>query len=103
MSRSQRLAAAINVDDLRTLAWRRLPRVIFDYIDGGADAEVTLGDNRRSWDQVIFHPRQAVRLPNVDTRVSVLGADLEAPFLLAPVGYTRLIHPEAETGVARAA
>ncbi len=96
-------ARAVNIDDLRSLARRRVPRVIFDYIDGGADAEVTLADNRRSWDQVLFRPRQAVRLPNVDTRTQVLGCDLAAPFLLAPIGYTRLIHPEAETGVARAA
>jgi L-lactate dehydrogenase (cytochrome) len=100
---TRRLSRAVNVQDLRTLARRRLPRVVFDYVDGGADAEITLHDNRRSWDQVLFRPRQAVRLPVVDTRVSVLGCDLELPFLLAPVGYTRLMHPDAEPGVARAA
>lgn len=99
----RRLSRTVNIEDLRALARRRVPRVIFDYIDGGAESEVTLGDNRRSWDQVLFRPRQAVRLPAVDTRTSVLGCELAAPILLAPVGYTRLINAEAETGVARAA
>lgn len=94
---------AVNIEDLRILARRRLPRVIFEYIDGGADGEVTLADNRRSWDHVLFKPRQAVRLSAVDMRTSVLGCDLSMPFLLAPVGYTRLMHTDAETGVARAA
>jgi L-lactate dehydrogenase (cytochrome) len=97
------LTRAVNIDDLRLLARRRVPRVIFDYIDGGADAEITLGDNRRSWDHVLFRPKQAVRLATVDTRTQVLGCDLAVPFLLAPIGYTRLIHPESEVGVARAA
>jgi L-lactate dehydrogenase (cytochrome) len=85
------------------MARRRLPRVVFEYLDGGADAEVTLGDNRRSWDQVLFRPRQAVRLPAVDTRATLFGCDLAVPFLLAPVGFTRMMHPHAEAGVARAA
>ncbi len=103
MSTARRLARTVNIDDLRALARRRLPRVVFDYLDGGADAEVTLRDNRRSWDHVLFRPRQAVRLATVDTRTTVLGCDLAAPVLLAPVGYTRIMHPQAEAGVARAA
>lgn len=103
MAHSRQLARTVNIEDLRTLARLRVPRVIFDYIDGGADAEITLADNRRSWDHVLFKPRQAIRLPAVDTRIGLFGCDLAAPFLLAPVGYTRLINPEAECGVARAA
>jgi len=103
MSDTRRLARAVNIADLRRLAHRRLPRVVFDYIDGGADGEVTLADSTRSWDQVLFRPRQAVRLGGVDTRTTVLGSDLEAPILLAPIGYTRLFHPDTEVGVARAA
>jgi L-lactate dehydrogenase (cytochrome) len=97
------LARVVNVHDLRTLARRRVPRVIFDYIDGGADGEVTLRDNNRRWDDVLFRPHQAVRLDRVDTTTTVLGATLDAPILLAPVGYTRLFHPDTEVGVARAA
>jgi L-lactate dehydrogenase (cytochrome) len=97
------LDRAVNIDDLRRLARRRTPNVVFDYIDGGAEGEVTLGDNRRSWDEVLFRPRNAVRIPQVDTRTVVLGSELSMPMLLAPVGYTRLFHPDGEVGAARAA
>jgi L-lactate dehydrogenase (cytochrome) len=100
---SRRLQRAVTIADLRALARRRVPRVIFDYIDGGADAEITLRDNTRRWNDVLFHPRQAVRLPAIDTRTSIFGCDLAAPILLAPIGYTRLFHPDTEVGVARAA
>ena len=76
---------------------------MFDYIDGGADGEVTLGDNRRSWDQVLFRPRNAVRLPDVDTTTELFGTRLSMPVLLAPVGYSRLFHPRRrDWGGARA-
>lgn len=103
MATNARLRRAVSIADLRALAARRVPRVIFDYIDGGADGEVTLRESTRAWDRVLFRPRQAVRLTDVDTRTSILGADLAAPMLLAPIGYTRLFHPDRETGVARAA
>src|SRR5713226_293720 len=97
------LDRVVNIDDFRQLASRRLPRAIFDYIDGGADGEVTLRDNRRAWDEVFFRPRNAVRVGQVDMRTSVLGSDLECPLFLAPLGYGRLFHPDAEVGAARAA
>ncbi len=97
------LDRVVNIDDLRRLARRRTPDVVFDYIDGGAEGEVTLRDNRRSWDEVLFRPRNAVRVPQCDTRTVVLGSELSMPLLLAPVGYTRLFHPHGELGVARAA
>ena len=94
---------AVNVDDLRRLARRRLPRVVFDYIDGGAEAEVTLRENRRAFDAVTFRPRHAVRLDACDVGTRVLGMDLALPFLLAPVGYSRVMHPDGEAGAASAA
>ena len=103
MTISRRLARAVNIADLRALAKKRVPRVVFDYVDGGADGEVTLRDSTRIWDQVLFRPRQAVRLASVDLRTEVLGSALDAPMLLAPIGYTRLLHPDTEVGVARAA
>jgi L-lactate dehydrogenase (cytochrome) len=98
-----RLNRAVNIDDLRTLARRRTPRAIFDYIDGGAEDEVTLRANRSAWDRVLFRPRQAVRVSACDLRTSVLGAELSCPILLAPIGYSRMFHPDGELGVARAA
>ena len=73
----------VNISDLRRLAERRLPRAVFDYIDGGADAELTLRENCRVYDDVILRPRNAVAIPECDLHVTVLGRRLELPFLLA--------------------
>jgi isopentenyl diphosphate isomerase/L-lactate dehydrogenase-like FMN-dependent dehydrogenase len=97
------LERAVNIEDLRQLARRRVPLPIFDYVDGGADGEVTLRDNRRSWDEVLFRPRNAVHIPKPDLRTSLLGCDLALPMLLGPIGFSRLINPQGERAVAEAA
>jgi len=97
------LERTVNVDDLRHLARKRAPRPVFDYVDGGADGEVTLRDNRRSWDAILFRPRNAVHVPQPDLRVSVFGCDYAMPFLLAPIGFSRMIHAQGEPAVAAAA
>jgi len=76
---------------------------VFDYVDGGADGEVTLHDNRRSWDEILFRPRNAVNVSQPDLRVSVLGCNCAMPFLLAPIGFSRMIHAQGEPAVAAAA
>src|SRR5207248_3791263 len=93
----------VNIHDLRHLAQRRVPRVVFDYLDGGAETEVTLRENCRVFDDLTFRPRQAVAVPACDLRTRVLGCDLSLPFMLAPVGYLRMMHPEGEVAAARAA
>jgi len=93
----------VNIGDLRRLAECRLPRAVFDYIDGGADAEVTLRENCRVFDDVILRPRNAVAIPECDLHVTVLGRRLELPFLLAPVGSSRMFYPRGEEAAARAA
>ena len=92
----------LNIADLRLLAKRRLPRVAFDYIDGGADGEVTLRENCRIFDDVMFRPRCAVSAP-ADLRTRVLGHDLALPFALAPVGSSRMFYPRGEVVAAGAA
>jgi isopentenyl diphosphate isomerase/L-lactate dehydrogenase-like FMN-dependent dehydrogenase len=94
---------AVNIDDLRKLAHGRVPRAVFDYIDGGADGEVTLRENRRVWDDIFFRPRNAVSTPKCDTRVTVLGSDLALPMILAPLGSSRMFHPSGELAAAKAA
>jgi isopentenyl diphosphate isomerase/L-lactate dehydrogenase-like FMN-dependent dehydrogenase len=103
MPPSRALQRAVNIEDLRQLARRRAPRAIFDYVDGGADGEVTLRDNRRAWDDVLFRPHNAVHISKPDLRTRVLDSDLAMPMLLGPIGFSRLIHPEGERGVAEAA
>jgi isopentenyl diphosphate isomerase/L-lactate dehydrogenase-like FMN-dependent dehydrogenase len=93
----------VTVADLRRAAKKRLPRAVFDYIDGGADAEVTLRENSRAYDDVVFRPRCAVATPRCDLDTTVLGAKLRVPFLLAPVGSSRLFYPRGEEVAARAA
>jgi isopentenyl diphosphate isomerase/L-lactate dehydrogenase-like FMN-dependent dehydrogenase len=93
----------VSIPDLRPIARKRLPRVVFDYLDGGAEGEVTLRENCRAFEDITFRPRHAVSVPTCDLRTRVLGFDLSLPFLLAPVGYSRLMHPEGEVGAARCA
>jgi L-lactate dehydrogenase (cytochrome) len=91
------------IEDFRPIARRRVPRAVFDYLDGGAEGEVTLRENCRAFQDVTFRPRHAVALGKCDLGVRVLGFDLALPFLLAPVGYSRLMHPGGEVAAARAA
>ena len=76
---------------------------MFDYIDGGADAEVTLQANCRVFDTIAFRPRSAVATPSVDLRTTVLGLPISMPLILAPVGSSRLFFPRGEEVAARAA
>jgi isopentenyl diphosphate isomerase/L-lactate dehydrogenase-like FMN-dependent dehydrogenase len=102
-SKSVKSPRVVNIEDLRVLAQRRLPKMVFDYLDGGAEAEVTLRANCRAFESVTFRPRQAVAVPACDLRTRVLGIDVSFPALLAPVGYSRLMHPGGEVAAARAA
>jgi L-lactate dehydrogenase (cytochrome) len=97
------LERALNIADLRLLAQKRLPKMVFDYIDGGADDELTLAANearlkahRLVWDSL-------VDVATIDTRARALGADMRLPFFISPTAASRLFHTEGETGVAKAA
>jgi L-lactate dehydrogenase (cytochrome) len=106
MTRASRKVASprvVCVEDLRPMARRRLPRAVFDYLDGGAEGEVTLRENCRAFEDVTFRPRHAVALAECDLRTRALGLDLSLPLMLAPVGYSRLMHPGGEVAAARAA
>lgn len=103
MSKSVDSAQVVNIADLRRLAQRRLPRVVFDYIDGGADAELTLRENSRVFDDVLFRPRNAVAMAQCDLRTTMFGQQLALPFVLAPVGSSRMFYPRGEVVAAAAA
>ncbi len=105
MNRSRRivLSRAVNIENLRGLARKRVPRVVFDFIDGAAEDELTLAANRAAFEAFTFRPRHAIAMPTCDLRTSLLGSDISLPVLLAPVGSARVIHPEGEVGIARAA
>jgi isopentenyl diphosphate isomerase/L-lactate dehydrogenase-like FMN-dependent dehydrogenase len=103
MPRSVAPPRVLNIEDLRRAAKRRLPRVIFDYIDGGAEDEWTLRENCRAFEEVTFRPRCAVATPACELSVSVLGTSLSMPLILAPVGSSRLMYARGEEAAANAA
>src|SRR6187455_2287061 len=103
LARSVSFPRVINIDDLRRLARRRLPAVVFAYIDGGAEDEVTLRENVEAFRAIAFRPRQCVAVPKCDLRTTVLGTELSVPFMLAPVGFCRMFYPRGEFVAAREA
>src|SRR2546430_14474678 len=98
MSQSVQAPRVLNIEDLRRVAKRRLPRVVFDYIDGGAEDEWTLRANRRAFEAVTFRPRRAVAAPPCGLRTTVPGRALPPPPVLLPGGRCLVLYPRgAET------
>ncbi|HZB26424.1 MAG TPA: alpha-hydroxy acid oxidase [Vicinamibacterales bacterium] len=97
------LSQVVNIADLRRLAERRLPRAVFDYIDGGADAEFTLRENCAAFDRITFRPRCAVATAACDLKTEVVGTSISMPLILGPVGSSRMFYPRGEEAAARAA
>src|SRR5271169_619505 len=102
-SRAVASPRVVSIEDFRPIARRRLPMAVFDYLDGGAEGEVTLRENCRAFEDITFRPRHAVVPDGCELCTRVLGLDLSLPFLLAPVGYSRLMDPGGEVAAARAA
>lgn len=95
---------ALNISDLRRLAKRRLPRMVFDYIDGGADDEVTLRENSSRFSEIKLKHNVLVDVSRISLKTEIFDQDSRLPFLVAPTASSRLFHPrEGERGVARAA
>ena len=90
-------------DDFRRLARRRLPRVVYDFVEGGADGEVTLRANHAAFDRVRFTASSLVDVAERDPGATVLGRRLEVPFICGPAGLARLVHRDGELAAARAA
>ena len=99
----RRLARAADISDLRAIARRRLPRGVFDYIDGGAEDEITLTANTQAFRRIEFRPRVLRDVSAVDPSTTLLGRPLPIPLVLAPTGFPRSIHPDGELAAARAA
>jgi isopentenyl diphosphate isomerase/L-lactate dehydrogenase-like FMN-dependent dehydrogenase len=94
---------AVAIEDLRAEARRRLPKMIFDHVDGGAGSEATLRANRADFDRVTLRPRVFVPVADVDTTAKVCGHQLSLPVLLAPTGMPRLSRRTGELDVVGAA
>ncbi|WP_413100087.1 alpha-hydroxy-acid oxidizing protein [Streptomyces sp. Inha503] len=99
----RRLAKTLTIDDLRSAARRRVPQPVFDYVDGAAETETSLARARDAFLDLEFRPRILRDVAEVDTTVDVLGMPSALPLVLAPTGFTRMMHHGGETAVARAA
>jgi L-lactate dehydrogenase (cytochrome) len=93
----------LSVREAQRLARRVLPRVVFDYIDGGADDERTLRANEDAFGDIAFVPHMGVDVGTPELATTVLGTPVSLPVLLAPCGLVRIMHPDSAPGVARAA
>jgi L-lactate dehydrogenase (cytochrome) len=101
--RSSRVATAASIDDLRDLARRSTPRAVFDYVDGAAEAEVSYRRSREAFDRIEFRPQVLRDVSAPDTRTTLLGVPATMPLVLAPTGFTRMLHYRGEFAVAAAA
>jgi L-lactate dehydrogenase (cytochrome) len=102
-ARTRRLGACYDISDLRRAARRRIPRPVFDYVEGAADEEISVAANVAAFRSWRFLPRVLAGVESTDTSAPVLGSTLPAPMVLAPTGYTRMLHPDGEIGAARSA
>ena len=101
---ARRLRSALTIEDLRRIARRRTPRGAYDYTDGAAEAELSLGRARQAFRDIEFHPAILRDVATVRTGWDVLGAPVSLPFGIAPTGFTRLMQTEGEeAGAASAA
>lgn len=99
-----KLSDALNISDLRMLAKAKLPRMVFDYIDGGADDEVTLHRSVNRYDDYELVWNALVDIAEIDTKTRIMGQETRLPFFVSPAAGNRLFHPkEGELAVARAA
>jgi L-lactate dehydrogenase (cytochrome) len=99
----RRLDEAQTIHDLRRIAQRRTPRAAFDYTDGAAEEEISLGRARQAFRDIEFHPSILRDVSDVRTGWEVLGQPASLPFAIAPTGFTRLMHTAGELAGARVA
>src|SRR5918996_132854 len=97
------LEHAVNIEDLRRLAQRRLPRAIFDFFDGGAEDEVTLRENRAAFERVRLLPKVLVNVAQVQTATEIFGVETRLPLAIAPTGGIGAGRPGADLMLARTA
>ncbi len=100
---ARRIRSSVSVADMRRIARRRVPRGVFDYVDGGAEDERTLRANSADFGDIGFRPRILRDVADVDPSTTLLGRPLPVPMVFSPTGFTRILCPEGELAVARAA
>jgi (S)-mandelate dehydrogenase len=100
---SRKIDGALNIDALREIARKRLPRFAFDYVDGGSEDEATLNGNRASFERLRFAPRTLIDVSARDTSTRILGQPASFPAIVGPTGLNGLQWPDGDLAIARAA
>jgi (S)-mandelate dehydrogenase len=103
VSEDPRLPKPVNVEDYRILAQRRLPKIIFDYLEGGADDEIGMKHNREVFERYRLMPRRLVDVSKRDTGIELFGRHQAAPFMIGPTGLNAALWPKGDILLARAA
>lgn len=93
----------LNIDDFKRLAKRRVPKAVFDYVEGSAEDEITLTKNRLQFERITFLPHVLRSTNLVSTACAILNQQVAAPLILGPTGFTRMLHCTGEVAVAQAA
>ncbi|XP_052161623.1 peroxisomal (S)-2-hydroxy-acid oxidase GLO4 isoform X2 [Oryza glaberrima] len=93
----------VNVREYQELAKKALPKMAYDYINGGAEDEHTLRENIAAYTRIILRPRVLVDVSKIDMSTTLLGYTMRSPIIVAPTGGHKLAHPEGEKATARAA
>jgi (S)-mandelate dehydrogenase len=93
----------IKIDDYRRLAERRLPKIVFDFLEGGAEDERGLLHNRAIFDQIRFKPKRLVNVSHRSLATEIFGSTIAAPLAIAPTGFNALLWPQGDIVLAQAA
>ncbi|MBM3731833.1 MAG: alpha-hydroxy-acid oxidizing protein [Actinobacteria bacterium] len=97
----RKLNSAVNIAELRLLAKRRVPKAVFDYVDGGANDELAYARSQEIYSRVEFKARVLRDVSAVDLKTKILGKESALPIIFAPTGYTRMMHYQGEVMVAK--
>jgi (S)-mandelate dehydrogenase len=101
--RGTNIARALNVADLREIARRRIPRFVFEYVDGGAEDEVTLRGNRVAFERLRLLPQTLIDTAARHQRTQILAGAALSPMVIAPTGFNGMLFPQGDLVLARAA
>jgi (S)-mandelate dehydrogenase len=93
----------IKIDDYRKLAKKRLPRMVFDYLDGGAEDELSLTNNRHTLNSIQFKPKRLLNVSNRSSETELFGKNFSAPLIIAPTGLNGMLWPNGDLALARSA
>jgi len=99
--RDRKLNSVVNLAELRSLAKRRVPKAVFDYVDGGANDELAYARSQEIYSRVEFKARVLRDVSVIDLKTKILDKESALPIIFAPTGYTRMMHYQGEVMVAK--